>query len=125
LPGDGRDQTLGVAFQPVAGREIWTRTFGASVFRSVQYEQGGLLRERIGAVTLVFALEASSTGLALMLRSVRILGVPLPRFAHPRVRTLERERDGRYHFNVEGHLPLVGHIVRYAGWLERAGPDSA
>ena len=125
LPPDGRDQPLSVTFEPVDGREIWTRRFGVSVFRSVQYERGGLLRERAGPVTFLFAPEASGEGLALNLRGVRFLGVPLPRFAHPSVRTFESERDGRYSFDVEGSLPLVGLIVRYAGWLERAGPASA
>jgi hypothetical protein len=125
LPPEGRDQLLGVTFDPIAGREIWTRSFGASVFRSVQDEEGGVLRERAGPVTFLFALETSGEGLALILRGVRVLGVPLPRAAHPYVRTFESERDGRYHFHVEGSLPLVGPIVRYAGWLERVGPDSA
>jgi hypothetical protein len=125
LPPEGRDQALSVMFEPIEGREIWTRTFGASVFRSVQDEHGGLLRERAGSVTFLFALETSGEGLALILRGVRVFGVPLPRVAHPRVRTFESERDGRYHFHVEGSLPLVGPIVRYTGWLERAGLDSA
>lgn len=125
LPPDGRDQALSVTFEPNDGGEIWTRAFGASVFRSVQDERGGLLRERAGPVTFLFALQASGEGLVLILRGVRVFGMPLPRFAHPRVRTFESERDGRYRFEVEGSLPLVGLIVRYAGWLERAGPASA
>ena len=120
LPPHGREQALNVTFEPVEGREVWTRTFGASVFRSVQDEHDGLLRERAGPVTFLFAPEASGEGLALILRGVRVFGVPLPRFAHPSVRTFESARDGRYAFEVEGSLPLAGMIVRYAGWLERA-----
>ncbi len=125
LPPEARDQELSVTFAPVEGREIWTRAFGASVFRSVQEEQDGLLRERTGPVAFLFALEASGEGLVLILRGVCVLGVPLPRFAHPSIRTFEGERDERYRFEVEGSLPLVGLVVRYAGWLERAGPASA
>ena len=47
-----------------------------------------------------------------------MLGIPLPRLLHPTVRTFERERDGRYEFEVEAHLPLFGLLVRYSGWLE-------
>ena len=45
--------------------------------------------------------------------------MPLPRALHPVVRTFEREQGGRYHFEVEAHLPLFGLLIRYAGWLER------
>jgi hypothetical protein len=120
LPPTGPDQALSVAFEPVAGREVWTRTFGRSVFQSLQYERGGRLFERVGPVSLVFALDVSSTGLSLQLTSVRLLGMPLPRWLHPSVRTLESEHDGRYRFEVESRLPLLGLLVRYSGWLERA-----
>jgi hypothetical protein len=56
---------------------------------------------------------------------VRVLSIPLPRRLHPCVRTFENQRDGRYRFEVEAHLPLVGLLVRYAGWLERAAGPSA
>lgn len=119
LPPAGRDQALRVTFQVDGDREIWSREFGDAVFRSVQYERGGLLRERVGPSTFVFALDTSAEGMALQLRGVRFLGVPLPRFLAPSVRTFESERDGRYRFEVEASLPLLGRIVRYAGWLEK------
>ena len=123
LPPAGRDQALRVTFQVYGDGEIWSRTFGNAVFRSVQYERGGLLNERVGPSTFVFALDTSADGMALKLRGVRFLGVPLPGFLAPSVRTFESERDGRYRFEVEAGLPLLGRIVRYAGWLERE--DSA
>ena len=123
LPPAGRAQMLRVAFEPVDGREIWTRTFGKSVFRSFQYERNGQLRERVGPSTFVFALDVSSEGLALVLKGVSFLGVPLPRFLAPTVRTRESERDRRYHFEVEASLPVLGRIVRYEGWLERERPQ--
>lgn len=125
LPPAGRDQPLEVTFTPDGGTELWERRFGDAVFRSLQYERRGLLRERVGPVTLVFALDVSPAGLALVPKGVRCFGVPLPRFALPAVRTLESERDGRYRFEVEGSLPLLGLLVRYEGWLERVEPESA
>ncbi len=124
LPPAGRDQTLQVVFDPIEGREIWQRKFGSKVFRSVQYERAGLLRERIGLVVFVFALDVSADGMALKLDGVCILGVPLPRWLNPSVRTLEWAHGGRYHFQVEASLPLLGPVVRYSGWLEGA-TDSA
>ena len=83
LPPAGRDQALRVTFQVDGDKEIWSRMFGNAVFRSVQYERGGLLRERVGPSTFVFALATSADGMALELDGVRLLGVPLPRLLAP------------------------------------------
>lgn len=130
LPPAGRDQALTVTFRAQAGREIWERRFGNSVFRSIQYERGGLLAERVGPTTFVFALDASAEGLKLDVRRILVLGLPLPSFFWPAVCTFECERDGRYRFDVEAALPLVGRLVRYSGWLEpheqgTPAPDAA
>ena len=117
LPPEGRDQPLRVTFEPVGARENWSRQFGSAPFRSVQYENGGFLFERVGPTTFVFTALASAEGLALRLDGFRVLGLPLPRLLHPVVRTFECERDGRYHFEVEARLPLFGLLVRYGGWL--------
>ena len=119
LPPDGQDQALCVTFEPVGVREIWTRRFGEVRFRSVQYQRRGFLCERAGPSTFVFTPVASGSGLALRLDGFRLLGLPLPRFLHPSVRTWECEREGRYEFEVEARLPLAGLIVRYGGWLVR------
>jgi Domain of unknown function (DUF4166) len=118
LPPEGKDQPLGVSFVPVDGREEWTRWFGTRTFGSVQFERAGMLAERIGVTCMLSALEASEEGLGLKLQGVRVLGIPLPSFLHPRVRTYETERDGLYHFEAEAHLPFAGLLVRYTGWLE-------
>lgn len=125
LPPDGKDQALRVMFEPRDGGEVWTRAFGAREFRSVQFERRGLLRERVGPSCLVFTLDVSAEGLALRLLDVLVLGIPMPRMLHPCVRTLESEKDGRYRFEVSSHLPLIGLLVRYAGWLERAEAASS
>jgi hypothetical protein len=119
LPPAGRDQALEVSFMPDGGTELWTRRFGSALFRSLQYERGGLLNERVGPSTFVFALATSADGMALKLQAVRFLGVLLPRFLAPAVFTFESEREGHYHFEVEASLPLLGRIVRYEGWLEK------
>jgi hypothetical protein len=125
LAPDGKDQPLRVSFTPCHGQEVWLRRFGARTFRSVQFESHGLLAERIGVSCLMSALEVSSDGLVLRLQDVRVLGISLPRMLHPRVHTFESERAGRYRFEAQAHLPLAGLLVRYAGWLERAGAPSA
>jgi hypothetical protein len=117
LPPEGSDQPLRVTFEPAGASERWSRQFGSAPFRSVQYERGGFLFERVGPTTFVFTALASAEGLALRLDGFRVLGVPLPRLLHPTVRTFECEHGGRYHFEVEARLPLFGLLVRYHGWL--------
>jgi hypothetical protein len=117
LPPPGDDQPLRVTFRAIGDKEIWVRQFGTALFRSVQDEAAGRLRERVALATFVFATVASTDGLALQLDGFRILGVPMPRVLHPVVRTFESERDGRYCFEVEAHLPFAGLLVRYNGWL--------
>jgi Domain of unknown function (DUF4166) len=124
LPPAGPDQLLRVTFAEAAGREVWSRRFGAATFRSVQYARGDYLCERIGIVTFEFAVVASAEGLALDLKGLRVLGIPVPRFLHPVVATFESERDGRYHFRVNSRLPLFGLLVAYSGWLERDDVNS-
>ncbi len=121
LPPQGPDQPLEVVFEPVGATEVWSRRFGASLFRTTQSLRGACLCERAGPATFVFRTLAGEDGLALRLDGLRLLGLPLPRVLHPKVRTFERERDGRYEFEVEAHLPLFGLLVRYAGWLEPSG----
>lgn len=118
LPPAGADQPLRVTFEPVGAREIWSRRFGRMLFCSIQYERDGFLAERVGPATFVFTAVASTEGLALRLEGFKVLGIPLPRSLHPTVCTFERERGGRYEFEVEAHLPFLGLLVRYGGWLE-------
>lgn len=125
LPPTGKDQPLQVTFAQDGDEEIWSRRFGTSLFRSVQYQDGGRVCERVWPVTFVFALDASGEGLGLKLEGLRLLGVPMPRFAHPAITTFESDGEGRYRFGVEARLPLFGLLVRYAGWLERAGAGSS
>jgi hypothetical protein len=121
FPPTGRDQPLSVTFAPQGVRESWSRRFGNNSFPSLQYERDGRLFERVGPTLLVFDLDASPAGLALVLIGVRFIGIPLPRLLHPKVRTWERDDGGRYCFEVESALPLFGLLVRYSGWLQKVG----
>jgi len=125
LPPEGDDQALRVTFAAVGDKEIWARQFGKALFRSVQYERGGLLRERVAFATFVFAATATTHGLSLRLDGFRLLGIPMPRMLHPAIDTFESERDGRYRFEVEAHLPLFGLLIGYSGWLEQVVPKMA
>lgn len=126
LPPAGPGQALTVTFEPREGREIWTRAFGTAIFRTVQFEDNGVLHERAGPATFRFALRATEGALSLRLIAMRVFGIPVPPFLLPRVATEEREVAGRYRFRVESSLPIAGFLVRYAGSLTRVdSPPSA
>ena len=117
LPRAGRDVPLRVTFTVEDGREHWVRDYNGRAMVSVQWRQGALLRERLGPVVLDFAIDSGTEGLSLRLRRASCLGLPLPRWLHPRVRAVESVADGLFHFDVEASLPLAGFVVHYRGTL--------
>lgn len=126
LPESGKAQPLRVTFTPEGegdrASERWERRFSERLFRTRQWSRGDHIVEAAGLVRFVFRPVVADGSLALELEGYRVLGLPLPRFLHPRVRTREHEAEGRYRFEVEAGLPLIGLLVRYEGWLE---PEAA
>ncbi len=120
LPPAGRAVPLEVSFEPNTGGETWRRSFGNSVFRTVQFADGGILCERAGPVTFRFRLGVEGGALSLQLDGMRVLGVPVPHILHAVVATREWEEDGHYRFDVRSELPLAGLLVHYRGWLKPA-----
>jgi hypothetical protein len=97
--------------------EVWTRHFPPRPMRSRLQADGGWLVERLGVVTLRFALTASAEALDWHCVDVRWLGLPLPARWF-RVVARESARDGKYRFVAGASLPLLGELVHYEGWLD-------
>ena len=119
LPPQGADQPLSVTFTPKGDAEIWSRAFGRQRFISVQRAGGTELHETVGPVTLRMSLRPSAEALSLSMIGATALGIPVPRLLLPKISTREYEEAGRYHFEVEAVMPVIGLLVRYSGWLER------
>ena len=121
LPPSGQDVATVVEFQCEPARETWRRDFGGARLDSTLSLRKGLVRERLGPVQLRFALHANDGAIWWTVAGARLLGVlPLPATLFEGVRCREYEEDERYRFEVEAALPLVGRVVRYAGWLTPA-----
>lgn len=73
----------------------------------------GMLLEGFGPLRLVIALDIEDGALAFTLKSVRLLGMPLPRALWPHLRAYESEVDGWYVSYVDIGLPLIGRLIRY------------
>lgn len=120
LPAPGLQQALALTIERHGTRETWIRRFTGRRMQSVldRRPDSPLLYERLGRATLGFALRHDGDAIDWQLRSVHVLGLPLPRALHGRVLSRSGMRDGRYHFSVDVRLPLLGQLIAYEGWLE-------
>jgi hypothetical protein len=106
-------------------RETWTRTFAGKKFLSIQdlglsSRDRGTLIERFGPLGFRLAILTDSERLRLVPVSWRAFGIPMPKWAMPRVIASESVVDGRFQFDVDIALPFVGRVVHYRGFLEPA-----
>ncbi len=121
---------LHVAFAERDGGETWTRDFGGHRFASSMSEDRGRLVEQFGPIRFGFDLPSDGEGLEMKLRRWSLFGLPLPLALAPKIVAREWEEDGRFRFEVDVAMPLIGRVIRYAGWLrpivcgqkERAAP---
>lgn len=121
LPRPGRDLATTIDFAIDAQGETWRRDFGGARMSSRLTFRGGLLRERLGPLQFRHGLLANEGAIWWTVAGVRLFGVlPLPASLFEGVRCREFEQDGRYRFEVDASLPLVGRVVRYEGWLAPA-----
>jgi len=104
------------------GSETWKRRFGGHRFESTlsrcDTDPPGRIRERFGWMSFRLALPSDESGLRMPLERGQWLGIPLPRLLTPRSDTREFvDAQGRFCFDVDISLPLLGRVVRYEGWL--------
>lgn len=122
FPQAGEDVDVTVSFERSGATEWWTRAFNDQEFSSRQYEGKGrfdnLLCEKFGPFTFGVALVVDSDRLVYVVRRWSLFGIPMPRLLAPKGESFEFDQNGRFHFNVEIQAPIIGLIVRYAGYLE-------
>jgi len=125
LPEPGLQQPLEVTIERRGTREIWTRRFASKQMRSVldRVPNSLLLSERLGPITLRFELLRDGEIVDWQLRGARMFGLPLPRALFGEVLSRSGVQDGRYAFQIDTRLPLLGRLVAYRGWLEVVDGD--
>ncbi|WP_031339034.1 DUF4166 domain-containing protein [Xanthomonas maliensis] len=118
LPRSG-EVAVEVEFLVDAGGERWHRQFAGVPMHSRLWRHGTRLRERLGAVSFEFALQADAQALQWRATRVWALGwLPLPGRWFRQLQCREHADDGRYGFLVDVQLPWLGPFIRYEGWLE-------
>jgi Domain of unknown function (DUF4166) len=119
LPHALRDAPVHIRIEADGHGETWTRWFGdCKPMRSRLRAREGLLVEQLGPMQLRFRLAEQDGAVAWRLQSVFLLGVRLPRRAITTVTALSSQRNGRYHFQVDVNLALVGHLIGYRGVVD-------
>jgi saccharopine dehydrogenase-like NADP-dependent oxidoreductase len=111
-----------VAINADGERSIWRRRIGGHGFASVlsQPGEGGRIRERFGPLSMDLRLTPESERLVYRVEGWRLGPIPLPRRLAPSTRAHEAvDAQGRFVFDVEISLPLLGRLVGYRGWLVR------
>ncbi|HEX7770648.1 MAG TPA: DUF4166 domain-containing protein [Dokdonella sp.] len=101
--------------------ERWLRHFGTRPMCSTlaaSARHPGALEERLGPARLTFGFEVRDARLHWRAREVRVFGIALPLRWFQRMNASCGEYQGRYVFDIDVHLPLVGWLVAYSGWLE-------
>ena len=122
LPPAASEVATTVDFTTDAKGETWHRDFGGHRMVSKLALKNGLLRERLGPLQFRHALHANDGAIWWTVSGVRLFGMlrlPASLFEGVRCREFKPE-EGRYGFDVEARLPLVGRVIRYQGWLEPA-----
>lgn len=120
LPEPAPCQALRVVITPDGMQETWARHFVSRRMQSVLSRREGspLLYERLGPATLGFALRRDGDAIDWSLHRVWAFGLPLPRALFGNILSRSGCVDGRYAFTVDTHLPLIGRLVAYRGWLD-------
>jgi hypothetical protein len=117
LPSAGADVPVRLRVVAEGPRERWLREFGGHKFESVQWAQGGLLMESLGALRLGFRLTVDPPALRLEPVRAWLLGVPWPLALAPRGEGEEVGRPDGCAVVVRARAPLLGQLVQYEGLL--------
>lgn len=120
LPAQGRDVPLVLTIDAHECHSDWVRDFdGKKTVSRLWFDEGRVaVTEKFGPFRMTLDLHAEKGQLILGVSRFSIWGIPVPGFLHPVSETREFENGaGEFVFDVSGHLPGLGLIIRYVGHL--------
>lgn len=131
LPAEG-EVPLRVILEKTERGERWHRYFGASCFSThltaVPDRLAFSLYERFAPFCFFVKLHVEGETVHWHLHHWWVCAVPLPRGLMPKSDTTEFVDElGRYCFDISIHLPFLGPLISYKGWLTpvREEPSSS
>jgi Domain of unknown function (DUF4166)/Saccharopine dehydrogenase NADP binding domain len=101
------------------GQEIWTRTIDGKFFRSTlsKAQKPNEIYEKFGPIKFKMRFRIEDEKLHYDIISARMFGLPFPKLLLPKSISHERAESGKFIFDVEIRLPLLGRLITYKGWL--------
>lgn len=100
----------------------WSRRFGTTATMQSEFAPQGCYPdghwlERTGDITLELGVLIKEGSWFWVQRGVRFRGWSIPLFILPRTTAYKRINDEQYEFSVEFHLPILGRLLWYRGFL--------
>jgi NAD(P)-dependent dehydrogenase (short-subunit alcohol dehydrogenase family) len=120
LPKPGGDVPVTVTMTAAQDGHHWVRNFAGRVFASrfITEPDGALLVEHTGPMRFGFHLTVENGCIVMAFRRWWLWRLPLPAALGPRVTASEGvDEQGRYRFDVQVALPIIGDLVSYRGFL--------
>lgn len=96
----------------------WIRNFDGLIMESSFHLREGYLIENLGPLSLSTKAAVQDGRLNYHFMGTKIFGIPLPKIFSPNIVAYEEERDGRYFFQLEVKMFLVGLVIAYGGEME-------
>lgn len=121
LPQEGENVPVTLRVVPENGKERWIRQFANHKLESVQWENDGLLLEKLGPVTIAFRLTVEGATLFLNPEKVWALNfLRLPSFLAPGGDGEETGQDDGCAIVARAKMPLLGKLIQYEGLVKPA-----
>ncbi len=122
FPKAGENQPIRVVFERHGDSESLLRDYGKEKFIShfADHPEPGVIYETFGPLWFEVECVCSEQGIDMDIRSCRLWNkIPIPLFFLPRTDATERVSGGKYQFDVDISLPLIGRVIWYKGVLKK------
>lgn len=113
------DTPISITMDIRNGKEVWTRTIDGKPFRSTLSlgPKPNEIYEQFGPIKFKMLFRVENQKLHYDIVSASIYGIPYPKSFLPKSATHERQEHGKFIFDVDISLPLLGRLIAYKGWL--------
>lgn len=123
FPKAGENLPVRVLFERYGDVETLLRDYGKEKFKTTfkDHPEPSVIYEIFGPIWFEVQCECSEEGIKMDIIKCRLWNkVPIPLFLLPKTVAKESVNGGKYQFDVDIILPLIGRLIWYKGTLEKA-----